>query len=289
VIWREVRRWSVVAALGVVVLAVTAAPAAGASPGAPLASALRAQSPPDVDAIRAELAVDGVAVGTIPMDREALVRVVADAREAGLQLSLVILDVDPPTGDPLDLALLARDLRLGADTVLILSPSWIVADSGELGDRHVNQAIDAMESPDVVFAVEEFVEVALRPSRSWLLLVLGGVVLAVAAFVAGRWWEWRRRRKTDAARLDLIFPLRDEMINLGSSVVYLKSLVALSDPETQRRYAEASAAYREFREELEPLMRYPVEADRIDARLAAIRASLDQVRVAMQARGRAPG
>jgi hypothetical protein len=122
-----------------------------------------------------------------------------------------------------------------------------------------------------------------------LLLVLGGVVLAVAAFVVGRWWQWRRRRKTDAARLDLIFPLRDEMTNLGSLVVYLKSLVALSDPETQRRYAEASAAYREFRDELEPLMKYPVDADRIDARLAAIRASLDQVRAGMEAGHRSPG
>jgi hypothetical protein len=94
---RGVRRLLLVAVLGLAV-AMIAGPAAGSPPH----TALYAQVPYDVEAIRAELAVDGVAVHRSGVDRQGLVRVVTDARHVGLQLSVVVLpDASvPPLASP---------------------------------------------------------------------------------------------------------------------------------------------------------------------------------------------
>jgi hypothetical protein len=59
--------------------------------------------------------------------------------------------------------------------------------------------------------------------------------------------------------------------------------VALTDRETRTRYAEASAAYREVREDLEQPVASRTDGDRIGSRLAAIRATLDRVRAVLEA------
>jgi Mg2+ and Co2+ transporter CorA len=242
---------------------------------------LYAQVPYDVEAIRAELAVDGVAVHRSGVDRQALVRVVADARHAGLQLSVVVLVRDPPTGDVWELVRLAEELRSGADTVLVLTPSWVAADSGELRPRQLERALESIESIESIeeaVVAQEFADAALRQGLPWLPPVLAGIVLMAAAVGVGRWWERRHRRRTGPVTLaKLSDRLRQELGSLSAAVVYLKPLVADADTETQRQYAEARAAYRELREGAEQLMDYRRDIDRVISQVTALRSSLDQV------------
>lgn len=268
-------------------MALVAAPAAGSPPSA----TVRAQVPYDVEAIRAELAADGVAVYRSGVDRQALVRVVADARHAGLQLSVVVLVRDPAVGDARELGQLAMELRSGADTVLVITPSWIAADSGELSRRQVERALDeaergldTVENPDEVAVAQEFADAALRQGMPWLLPVLAGIALTVTALLAGFWWGRRRRRTADTVTLTQISDrLSEEVRDLGAAMVRLHPLAAAADLDTQRRYAELRTAFREVREQAEQLISYRKDSDRIVSRLTAMRTSLDEVRATLEA------
>lgn len=241
-------------------------------------------APVDVADINADLAADGVAVHGSRVDAEALAAIVADARANGLQLSVVVLDENLPGGLPATEAL-ARQLRSGTETVLLLAPDCLAADSGELSQRTLDRALDAAESAggDDLAAARKFTDAALgRGGVPWGWLAAAGVVLLVALAAGGRWWERRRRQRADtAALMEITDRLRADLNRAANTVVALEPQVALADESVTQRYAEASIAYREVRQELEQPVTSRDHGDRIAARLAEIHTMLDEVQEAL--------
>lgn len=272
------------AVLGGLLTGPMGAPASALGAPSPATTSAQPAAPVDVAGINADRTADGVAIRGAQVDAESLVAIVADAREHDLQLSVVVLGDNLPGGLPATEAL-ARELRSGAETVLLLTPDWLAADSGELSEQTLNRALDAAEAAgaDDLAAAREFTDAALgRGGVPWGWLAVAGVTLVVVLVAGGRWWEQRRRRQADTAALTTITDrLRAELSRAADAVVTLEPQVALADEPARKRYAEASVAYRKVRQELERPVTSRAHGERIGARLAKIHTMLDEVRDAL--------
>ncbi|MCW2729234.1 MAG: hypothetical protein JWR13_50 [Mycobacterium sp.] len=145
-----------------------------------------AATPPDacMDLVRADLRDDGVSAPDVPANA-GLARVVADAKQKGIDLKLVVLDKNPPIETPL------RDIatEVGKDypgsTVLVLSPSFAGTYSPNFDRVTLEAGQDiAKVSGSPVVASQNFVTELTTPHFAWtpftLVLVLGVAVAAVA-------------------------------------------------------------------------------------------------------------
>jgi Family of unknown function (DUF6676) len=142
-------------------------------------------TPPDVcmDLVKADLRNDGVSAAHVPANA-GLTKVVADAKQKGIDLKIVVLDQNPPIDTPL------RDIatEVGRDnpgsTVLVLSPSFAGTHSPTFDRSTLEAGQDiAKVSGTPVVASQNFVNELTTPHFPWtpftLLLVLGVAVAAV--------------------------------------------------------------------------------------------------------------
>lgn len=142
-------------------------------------------TPPDVcmDLVQGDLREGGVSAAATPANA-GLAQVVADAKQKGIDLKLVVLDKNPPIDTPLrDVATEVGQAHPGS-TVLVLSPSFAGTYSSTFNRVTLEAGQDvAKVSGTPVAASQNFVTELTTPHFSWtpftMLLVLGVAVAAV--------------------------------------------------------------------------------------------------------------
>lgn len=150
--------------------------AVGLSVSAPLDSCM--------DKVISDVAADGVAAPSA--DVAGLQKVVAGAKDRGVDLKVVVMEKSPPIDTPLrDIATQIGQQHPGA-TVLVLSPGW----AGSYSTTYDRVLLEAGQdvaklTPDPVQGAQNFVDQLKTPIFPWtaftiaLVLAVGGVAMAV--------------------------------------------------------------------------------------------------------------
>lgn len=142
-------------------------------------------TPPDVcmNLVQADLRDDGVSAATVPANA-GLQKVVADAKQNGIDLKVVVLAENPPIDTPLrDVATQVGQTYPGS-TVLVLSPSFAGTYSPTFDRVTLEAGQDiAKVSANPVVATQNFVTELTTPHFPWtpftIVLVLGVALAAV--------------------------------------------------------------------------------------------------------------
>ncbi|TPG31382.1 DUF6676 family protein [Mycolicibacterium hodleri] len=145
-----------------------------------------AATPPDVcmELVQADLRADGVSATDVPANA-GLAQVVADAKQKGIDLKLVVLDQNPSIDTPLRDIATEVGREFPGSTVLVTSPSFAGTYSPTFDRVTLEAGQDiAKVSGTPVVAAQNFVTELATPHFPWtpftLLLVLGVAVAAVA-------------------------------------------------------------------------------------------------------------
>lgn len=136
-----------------------------------------------------DVAADGIAAPAVEVP--GLQKVVAGARQSGLDLKVVVMDKSPPIDTPLrDIATEVGQAHPGA-TVLVISPGW----AGTYSTRYDRVTLEAGQdvaktAPDAVQGAQNFVDQLNTPDFPWtpftILLVIGVAGAAVVTRVLQR-------------------------------------------------------------------------------------------------------
>ncbi len=154
-------------------------PAHVAVPGAP--HPVPAYIPPevDMDAVGAEVAAGGVSAPKA--DLPGLRQVVADARVDGIDLKIVVVDVNPPVDTPLrDIATVVGRANPGS-TVLVLSPSYSGTYSPTYDRVLLEAGEDLARTGNPVQSAQNFVGQLNTPIFPWTEFT---IILTLAVFIA---------------------------------------------------------------------------------------------------------
>ena len=143
--------------------------------------------PPDVDInqVKSDVGEDGVSVAPeYAKDIPALRDVVADAREQGIDLKIVMIATNPPIDTPLrDIATEVGEAYPGS-TVLAMSPIWAGTYSKNFDRMTLEAGQDLAKNGDPVQSSKNFVSELTTPHFPWtafsVVLVVGVLVAAVA-------------------------------------------------------------------------------------------------------------
>lgn len=136
-----------------------------------------------MNTVKADVAKDGVAAPAA--DVAGLQKVVAGAREHGIDLKVIVMEKSPPIDTPL------RDIanQVGKDhpgsTVLVLSPGWAGTYSTSYDRVHLEAGQDVAKlAPNPVQGAQNFVDQLNTPIFPWtgftifLVIAVGGAAIA---------------------------------------------------------------------------------------------------------------
>ncbi|OBA99303.1 hypothetical protein A5662_15450 [Mycobacteriaceae bacterium 1482268.1] len=153
--------------------------------------------PPDVDMnqVLADVRDDGVSVP--PADAKVvpeLRQIVADAREHGIDLKIVVIATNPPIDTPLrDIATEVGEANPGS-TVLAMSPSWAGTYSTKFDRVTLEAGQDIAKNGDPVQSSKNFVSELTTPHFPWTAFSIGLTLLVLLAAVATRFLQVRAKR-----------------------------------------------------------------------------------------------
>jgi Family of unknown function (DUF6676) len=168
----------------------------------PFLPAFPAYIPPDVDInqVNADVGDDGVSVP--PADAQAvpeLRQVVADAREHGIDLKIVVIATNPPIDTPLrDIATEVGEAYPGS-TVLAMSPAYAGTFSTTFDRVTLEAGQDVAKNGDPVQSAKNFVSELTTPHFPWTAFSVVLVVGVLAAVVATRFLQVRSKRNAPDA------------------------------------------------------------------------------------------
>ncbi len=154
--------------------------------------------PPDVDMnqVLADVGDDGVSVP--PADAKVmpeLRQVVADAREHGIDLKIVVIATNPPIDTPLrDIATEVGEAYPGS-TVLAMSPTWAGTYSKDFDRATLEAGQDIAKNGDSVQSSKNFVSELTTPHFPWTAFSVVLTVLVLLAAVATRFLQVRANRE----------------------------------------------------------------------------------------------
>ena len=154
--------------------------------------------PPDVDMnqVLADVQDDGVSVP--PADAKVvpeLRQVIADAREHGIDLKIVVIATNPPIDTPLrDIATEVGEEYPGS-TVLAMSPTWAGTYSPTFDRATLEAGQDIAKNGDPVASSKNFVSELTTSHFPWTAFSVVLVVLVLGAAVATRLLQVRGRRQ----------------------------------------------------------------------------------------------
>nr|WP_308204380.1 DUF6676 family protein [Mycolicibacterium pyrenivorans] len=155
--------------------------------------------PPEIDMtqVKSDVADDGVSVppaqqATVP----ALRQVVEDARGDGIDLKIVVIDVNPPIETPLrDIATEVGQANPGA-TVLALSPTFAGTYSPAFDRVTLEAGQDLARTGDPVQSSKNFVGELTTPHFPWTPFTIVVVLVVALAAVGARLLQIRSKRAT---------------------------------------------------------------------------------------------
>ena len=147
--------------------------------------------------VQADVSASGIAAPAA--DIPGLEKVVAGARDRGLDLKVIVLEKSPPLDTPL------RDIatQVGQDhpgsTVLVLSPGW----AGSYSQSHDRVLLEAGQdvaklAPNPVQGAQNFVDQLNTPIFPWTAFTIVVVFAVGAAAVATRFLQRWANRGTNA-------------------------------------------------------------------------------------------
>ncbi|AFM17238.1 hypothetical protein Mycch_2465 [Mycolicibacterium chubuense NBB4] len=166
---------------------------------------LPAYIPPEIDMqkVKADVADDGVSVPPAQQaEVPALHQVVEDARKEGIDLKIVVIDLNPPIDTPLrDIATEVGQANPGS-TVLAMSPAFAGTYSPVFDRVTLEAGEDLAKSGDPVQSSKNFLGELTTPHFPWTPFTIV-LVLAVALAVVGtRMLQlWGKRRAASSAAL----------------------------------------------------------------------------------------
>jgi hypothetical protein len=146
--------------------------------------------------VQADVADDGVSVapaysGAVPELRQ----VVADARQHGIDLKIVMIATNPPIDTPLrDIATEVGEANPGS-TVLAMSPMWAGTYSSKFDRVTLEAGQDLAKNGDPVQSSKNFVSELTTPHFPWTAFSFVLVIGVFAAAVATRFLQVRSKRK----------------------------------------------------------------------------------------------
>ena len=144
--------------------------------------------------VMADVAAAGVAAP--PADAAGLQKVVAGAKDRGLDLKVVVMEKSPPLDTPLrDIATQVGQQYPGS-TVLVLSPGW----AGSYSTAYDRVLLEAGQdvaklTPDPVQGAQNFVDQLNTPDFPWMAFTMFLVFGVSAAAVATRFMQRSAKRK----------------------------------------------------------------------------------------------
>jgi hypothetical protein len=155
--------------------------------------------PPDVDMnqVKADVGDDGVSVApAYAKDTPALRQVVADAREQGIDLKIVMIATDPPIDTPLrDIATEVGQAYPGS-TVLAMSPIWAGTYSKNFDRVTLEAGQDLAKNGDPVQSSKNFVSELTTPHFPWTAFSVVLVFAVLVAVIATRFLQVRSKHGT---------------------------------------------------------------------------------------------
>lgn len=149
--------------------------------------------------VLADVAADGVAAP--PADVDGLQQVVADARERGVDLKVVVMQESPLLDTPLrDVATQVGQAHPGS-TVLVISPGWAGTYSTTYDRVILEAGQDVVKTaPNPVLGTQNFVDQLNTPDFPWIaftiFLAIGVSGAAVATRLLQSWAKRSARGKT---------------------------------------------------------------------------------------------
>ena len=149
--------------------------------------------------VMADVAADGIAAPAA--DVAGLQKVVADARDRGVDLKVVVMEKSPILDTPLrDIATQIGKAHPGS-TVLVISPGWAGSYSTSYDRALLEAGQDVVKTAsNPVQGAQNFVDQLNTPDFSWtaltVTLVIGVSVAAVVARVLHRWARHSESPKT---------------------------------------------------------------------------------------------
>jgi hypothetical protein len=160
----------------------------------PLQLPVPAYIPPEIDmeVVKAEVAADSVSA---PAAAEPGLReVVADARNDGIDLKIVVTDLNLPIDTPLrDIATVVGQAHPDA-TVLVLSPTFAGTYSGQFDRVTLEAGEDLAKTGDVVQSSKNFVSQLNTPLFPWTTLTIVLTTLALLTVVGVRFLQVSSKR-----------------------------------------------------------------------------------------------
>jgi hypothetical protein len=146
-----------------------------------------------MDMVRADVRDDGVSASPAH-ERADLAAVVADAKQQGIDLKIVVLDTNPPTDPPLrDIATEVGEAYPDS-TVLVLSPKNAGSYSTTFDRVTLEAGQDVAEGQGAVQGSKNFVSELTTQHFPWTTFTIVVVLGVVAAVVATRVLQVRAKR-----------------------------------------------------------------------------------------------
>ncbi len=227
------------------------------------------------------LADNHVAVIGSAADEAQLAQVVSDARAKNLKLSVVSLKARLTQSDA---TLMAAEVRTQVGgTVLVLTPTSGGLDSSELSgtQQKTARAAAAAAGDDDVAAARAFADSATAKGFSWLLVVVGVIVLGILAVVGAGIWRRKRKAGTDLQALaELSTHLSDRLGRLAPQILGIAPRIEVAKrPDLDARFDRASGDYSQLQETLATPLGTRQAIDAATAQIAALEkrlAAIDQ-------------
>ena len=144
-------------------------------------------TPPDacMNLVFADIRDDGVSASA-SQDKAGLAAVVADAKQKGIDLKIVVLDQSPPIDTPLrDVATQVGKAYPGS-TVLVISPGWAGTYSPVYDRVTLEAGQDVAKTGDAVPSSKNFVSELTTQHFPWTPFTIVLVLAVIAAVVATR-------------------------------------------------------------------------------------------------------
>jgi hypothetical protein len=154
-------------------------------------------TPPDVcmDLVLTDVREDGVSASA-SQNKAGLAGVVADAKQKGIDLKIVVLDQSPPIDTPLrDVATQVGKANPGS-TVLVISPGWAGTYSPVYDRVTLEAGQDVAKTGDAVQSSKNFVSELTTQHFPWTPFTIVVVLAVIAAVVATRVLQVRGKRTT---------------------------------------------------------------------------------------------